>query len=448
VVIVFRLAGVNAAERPAMSAVPNGLRAVIEQACAEAKSPMGALTVLSVPVDPYRLDTPANHTVGKWFAEQMGRLNLLNCRLHLRGIHYALLGSTAMPTGEPYANTSECWEWLQSDAAKAARWLGYVPFDAITDARNEPPVILVQPRRQPEAWVSVEPDIILPSVDDLEPRIHVTDFEGRQPYRLALYGEKTSLAAVLRPIAERFGADLYLPTGEISDTQLHIMAKNGAEDGRRLIIFTVADFDPAGWQMPVSIGRKLQAFHDLLFPDLEFEVRPIALTREQAEQLNLPSTPLKETERRADRWRAAMGLEQTEVDALATLRPDALRLIVEDALAPFHDADLSPRVWEAKIAWQDAAGAALAEQLGDEHLAALHRHLAEQIDTIREQLREIEEQARLSTADLDVTLPPIAIPEPDVDESLQGLPLISSAWPWSEQTRSLIARKSYGNGAT
>jgi hypothetical protein len=159
-----------------------------------------------------------------------------------------------------------------------------------------------------------------------------------------LYGEKTSLAPVLRPLAERFGADLYLPTGEISDTQLHTMASNGAKDGRRLIVFTVADFDPAGWQMPISIGRKLQAFRDLLFPDLDFEVRPIALTREQAEDLDLPSTPLKETEKRADRWRAAMGREQTEVDALATLRPGDLTRIVTEAIAPFYDFDLPSRV--------------------------------------------------------------------------------------------------------
>ena len=175
----------------------------------------------------------------------MERLNLLERRLHLRGIHYALLGSTAMPTGEPYTNTGECWEWLQNEAAKAARWLRYVPFDAITDARNEPPVILVQPHHAPDAWVAVEPDIILPSAEDLEPRIHVDNFEGRQPYRLALYGEKTSLAPVLTPIAERFHADLYLPTGEITDTQLHMMASNAAQDGRRLVVFTVADFDPA-----------------------------------------------------------------------------------------------------------------------------------------------------------------------------------------------------------
>ena len=43
-------------------------------------------------------------------------------------------------------------------------------------------------------------------------------FEGRQPYRLALVGEKSSLADILGPLAERYNADLFLPTGEISDT--------------------------------------------------------------------------------------------------------------------------------------------------------------------------------------------------------------------------------------
>ena len=376
----------------------------------------------------------------------MERLRLLERRLHLRGIHYALLGSTAMPTGEPYTNTAEAWEWLQTEAAKAARWLGYVSFDAITDARNEPPVILVQPHHAPHAWVAVEPYIILPSVKDLEPRIYVDNFEGRQPYRLALYGEKTSLTPVMTPIAQRFTADLYLPTGEISDTQLHIMASNAAQDGRRLIVFTVADFDPAGWQMPISIGRKLQAFRDLLFPNLDFEVRPIALTREQAEDLDLPSTPLKETEKRADRWRAAMGREQTEVDALATLRPRELTRIVTKAIAPFYDATLAQRVTSAKSDWEDRAREALDEQLGDEHRAALHGQLAEQLDAIRAQLEEIESQARLSTEDLEIELPPIEIPEPDVDESRQGKPLVSSSWPWAEQTRALIDRKRYANG--
>jgi hypothetical protein len=47
--------------------------------------------------------------------------------------------------------------------------------------------------------------------------------------------------------------------------------------------------------MTVSIGRKLQAFRDLLFPELEFHVAAAALSVEQVRDLGLPSTPLKAT---------------------------------------------------------------------------------------------------------------------------------------------------------
>jgi hypothetical protein len=33
------------------------------------------------------------------------------------------------------------WTWLVERAAKAARWLGYVPFDRLIDQRNAEPVI-------------------------------------------------------------------------------------------------------------------------------------------------------------------------------------------------------------------------------------------------------------------------------------------------------------------
>jgi len=102
----------------------NGLRSVIESARDEAGGSLADFTVLSTQIDPYRLDTPANHKVGRWFAEQMDRLNLMHRRLHLRDIHYAFLGKAVMSDGTQYINTDENWSWLQSQAAKAARWLG------------------------------------------------------------------------------------------------------------------------------------------------------------------------------------------------------------------------------------------------------------------------------------------------------------------------------------
>ena len=84
----------------------------------------------------------------------------------------------------------------------------------------------------------------------------------------ASFGEKTSLQDVLQPIASAYGSDLYLPSGEISDTLIHKMAKTGADDGREMIVIILADCDPAGYQMSVSIGHKLRAMREFLFPAL------------------------------------------------------------------------------------------------------------------------------------------------------------------------------------
>ena len=73
-------------------------------------------------------------------------------------------------------------------------------------------------------------DINIEIPDDAEPVVYVTDFEVRQPYQLYLIGEKTSLGAVLRPLAERFKASLVLPTGEISTTLVHDIAEHMQTD--------------------------------------------------------------------------------------------------------------------------------------------------------------------------------------------------------------------------
>jgi hypothetical protein len=273
------------------------LRAILEAACQKAGCGLGGLTVLSAQVDPYRLDTPAGHRDGRWVAEQLDRLVGRSKKIHWRGLHYTLVSTSNLikPNGQPYLNTDEDWTWLIDTAGKAARWLGYVDFSRITDQRNAPPIIHRKARVIPKALISVGVDVEIPNVDDLEPRPVARGFEPRQVFSFAIFGEKSSLESVLAPIATAKDADLYLPTGEISDALLHQIAKDANEDGRPLVMFTIADCDPAGRQMSVSIGRKLQAFRDPLFPKFRFEVVPIALTVEQVQELGLPSTPLKET---------------------------------------------------------------------------------------------------------------------------------------------------------
>jgi hypothetical protein len=357
---------------------------VLEDARRELRCGRNKLTVLSTQVDPYRLDTPAGHRDGAWLAEQLDRAVGAERRIHWRGLHYAIVaaGDIRKPNGEIYRNDDANWTWLANSAGKAARWLGYVDFERIIDNRNSDPVILRRARVMPEAWVSIGLDITIPDVDELEPYAGVAGFEGRQPYALTIFGEKTSLEDVLLPLARRFEADLFLPAGEISDSLLYRMARDGAEDGRAMVVLVLADCNPAGHQMAVSIGRKLQALRDLRFPDLKFEVVPVALTVEQVLELGLPSTPLKETEKRADSWREAFGVEQTEIDALATLRPRDLEEIVTNAIGPYYDASLAARVAEAEREWQAAAQRALNDQIDGDALAAVKDRAARRLNEL------------------------------------------------------------------
>ena len=235
--------------------------------------PLSSVTVLAQVNDPFRLDTPANHRDGLWLANKREELGIT--RIHNRGLHYALIGQTK-PNGLPYTSSDSDWDWLGSKALDAARWLAYISWEDITDERNLPPVI-----RQ---WLPLEPEseirsgILLPEIQT-EIRILpiLTDMYGKQSYHLVIFGEKSSLEPSLGKISDRFQTDLYLPTGEISDTMLYQMAKSGDIDPRPMIVFCISDCDPSGWQMPISIARKLQAFKVTHFQNLNFQVRRVAL---------------------------------------------------------------------------------------------------------------------------------------------------------------------------
>jgi hypothetical protein len=435
--------------KASLAAPVNGfgaLRSVLMKACDKTGARLSDLTVLSAQIDPYRLDTDAGHRDGQWIADQLDRLIGPTKKIHWRGLHYTLVSTSNLikPDGTPYLNTEDDWTWLSDTAGKSARWLNYIDFERITDNRNAAPVIHRKARVVPKALISVGVDIDIPDVADLEPRPIARGFEPRQAYCFAIFGEKASLEDVLDPIAETMGADLYLPTGEISDTLLYQIAKDANEDGRPLVMFTCADCDPAGRQMSVSIGRKFQAFRDLKFPKFRFEVVPVALTVEQVRELGLPSTPLKETEKRASRWREAFGIEQTEIDALATLQPDVLREIVERAFDPYVDRSLDDRVDEARDEWLGQAQNAIDQQVDAELLAQVREQAAERLSELGTAIAEINE--RLQLAADGFVLPEIEIPQPEIDEEAERLALVSFDDSWVEATRALKARKQYGNG--
>lgn len=428
-----------------MTAVINGselspLRRKLDETIAERGGSMKDLTVLSPQNDPFRLDLPDRHRDGEWLAITAQDLGLGDQKVHLRGLHYMVLGQPK-PDGTPYSNTEADWLWLSQTAGKAARFLGYLPFDQIVDQRNAPPVVrTAEEREEPWSYVHASIRVDIPAYQALEPVAGLANFTGTQPRKLVLVGEKSSLDNVLAPIAAKHDADLYLPTGCMSDTLIHQMARVGAEDGRPIVVLYFADCDPSGWNMPIEVGRKLQAFQTSLFPELEFEVHRVALTPDQVREHELPSTPLKASEKRADSWTAAMGVQQTEIDALASLRPDLLRTIARNAIEPFYDYELNRRVAVVKEQWLTEAQAVV-DQGSDEQMEQLRDDAARKLDELRDEIAALNDALRVGTEGFD--LPPI----PPIPEALlnrgNAQPLLDSRWSFAEQCKALIESKAY-----
>ena len=426
------------------------LRKIIEQARMEHGISMTELTVLAIQNDPYRQDTPAGHEVARWFAEQIQRFVQFGS-VHLRGLHYLISSSDDVlkVNGKPYENNDLDWTWLQEHASKAARWLGYVAWDRIIDQRNERPKIYVPDNETRTGWKAGEGAFIqMPvSAEAALPRPWAS-FEARQAYRIILFGEKTSLDSILLPVAQQVGGELLLPTGESSETMVAEMASRIAADGRPAVILYFSDFDPAGRQMAVSVARKVQAHRDLSYPELTIELHPVAMTLEQVKRYGLPSTPLKETERRADRWREVMGHEQTEIDAMIALHPNELRRIAQDAVRPFFDRTLKGRALEAQQEWEQEANARM--RAHPRYREALSR-LSDAIDTLREApadtLHEASERFEALQQELGdqlaagIDLPEIVLPEPEIDTSTVPRPLFTTDDDYVTATRRLIDHK-------
>jgi hypothetical protein len=427
----------------------------IEAAAAASGCSIKALTVLSSKNDPYRLDTTVGHQLGAWLAEQIERFLGAEGRVHLRGLFYRIVAAAdvAKPDGQSFTNTHDNWVWLQARAAKAARWLGYVPFNRICDERNEAPrlYLATEAPAAGDGTFTRGMGLNVPELNAVLPLLWVTPPRGRQPYRIIMIGEKSSLGEVLRPIAEMVQGELLLPTGEATDTMIAELAARAAEgileraakDDRPAVVLYFADFDPAGFQMPISVSRKLQALRALLYPQLEIRVYRVALTLEQVREFDLPSTPLIETEKRKTRWREVMQHEQTEIDALAALRPDDLRDIALDAVAPFYDFTLAARCQEAAAAWRAEAAAridghpslaaarariAAAHRAVEEAVAALHDVQADTYAELRDQLDIDDASFPAPTAQLEAIAPP---------------PLFDTADDFATASMKLIAEKKY-----
>ena len=328
--------------------------------------PMKAWTVMAENRDPFRMDTDANHRDCQWLSDKWAEHGISRPSYD-RGLHYGLLGVTkpkmkGRPANTAYRNTWPDWSWLKGVVNKA-RWLDYIDWDDITDERNGEPIMRpwdemddpegVVHHEEVEDAVALLKALVLPGAEGLLGVPTIWDFATPQAYHVILFGEKTGLMGILGPLAEQFDASLFLAKGDLSNPLVHKAAETIARDGRPVVILYFADSDMSGWNMPISLSRKLAAMKLVKFPTLDFRVYRVGLRPDQVKLMNLPQEPLKPKDKRGPRWEKATGTKATEIDALITRQPDVLREMATDAIDNFFDRTLVRRNAEAHRAWAE-----------------------------------------------------------------------------------------------
>jgi hypothetical protein len=322
--------------------------------------PVKDLLALSPANDPFYAETGARLQAGEWFGGVWR--DHAGTTPHLRRIHYRLVSPPEgvrilLPDGREYQNTEKDWTYL-CWASLAARYLDLVPHDGLVDKRNDEPMIFAEdleddPDREIEVSCAladeeplVEP-LTTPDMPTLPGLALYTDYPV-QNYIVEVWIEKSTQNDWLLPLCERRGVNLVTGIGEQSEIRSRELAMRANKYGAPIRIIYLSDFDPGGRSMPKAVARKVEFTIAKLNLDVDLQPIPLALTPDQCREYRLPRTPIKETERRKDKFEAIFGVGATELDALEALHPGELARLLEAEIDNWLDAGLSTRFYRLR----------------------------------------------------------------------------------------------------
>jgi hypothetical protein len=85
-----------------------------------------------------------------------------------------------------------------------------VDWGDVSDKHSDKRVTVTTSPRGTYGWHLVNDEVSVPCENDLTPVAMLDDFEGVQPHRVSIVGEKSSLYDILEPVSTRYGTDLFL----------------------------------------------------------------------------------------------------------------------------------------------------------------------------------------------------------------------------------------------
>ena len=153
------------------------------------------------------------------------------------------------------------------------------------------------------------------------------DYWHDSPVAVEVWVESDSIAGPLYDtVVNEWGLRLHVARGFSSETFLYESGDDIQADGRPTHVYVLSDFDPSGVNLAEDIVTKLTKFAG----DVPVTAERVALTGEQVLAWNLPTHPLKASDKRAPRFRREHGADACELEAIP---PSTLRDLVSDRIA-------------------------------------------------------------------------------------------------------------------
>lgn len=294
--------------------------------------------------------------------------------LTLRQLYYQLVSRDIIP------NTIKEYKKL-SILLVEGRMCGVVDWAAIEDRTRS--------AEKPSSWG--DPSEILDSAiySYARPRQ-----EGQENY-IEVWVEKDALSGVLSRVTSPYHIPIMVNRGYSSASAMHEAFKRFQEahsNGQAIRILYLGDHDPSGLDMINDVkARILEFFFGVWYTqgkrnkkiapelfagilqeehNLNFDIIPIALTKEQIRLHKPPPNPAKMQDPRAGDYVAQHGKKSWEVDAL---KPEILNSLLEEGIAEYMDRGQYENMVESEAADKERLRSLLPVLEGEAQVVAIKR---------------------------------------------------------------------------
>ncbi len=173
-----------------------------------------------------------------------------------------------------------------------------------------------------------------------------------------VWTESRSIAGVIQDDCEEMAVSLYPAGGFSSGTLAYDAAEyiNATAGAKRVCIFYIGDYDPAGVLIDVALERELRNHLD---SDIELHFHRLGITAEQIVEFDLPTKPRKVSDRRALHIETAVEAEAMPASILRGMLRDRIEeLLPSGALEIAKAAEESERAHLTRMAQLLGAGRA------------------------------------------------------------------------------------------